>query len=44
MTISIEKICVIGVGLMGHGIATEFAVAGFDVALVDRDDEQIALA
>ncbi len=29
---------------MGHGIAVEFAVAGYDVSLVDRDDEQIALA
>ena len=31
----------IGAGLMGHGIATEFAVAGFDVSLVDRDDESL---
>lgn len=29
---------------MGHGIAVEFAVAGIDVSIVDRDDAQLELA
>ena len=32
---SIQKIGVVGAGLMGHGIAQEFALAGYDVALHD---------
>ncbi len=44
MTNSFDRICVIGAGLMGHGIAVEFAVAGYDVSLVDSEVEQIALA
>lgn len=36
---SIQHISVVGAGLMGHGIAQEFAVAGFDVRLHDRSDE-----
>lgn len=39
-----EKVCIIGAGLMGHGIAVEFAVAGYDISLVDSEVEQIALA
>ena len=32
---SIERVAVIGAGLMGHGIALEFAVAGLRVAITD---------
>lgn len=35
----IQQIAVIGAGLMGHGIAQEFAVAGFSVCLYDLTDE-----
>ena len=35
----IERIAVVGAGLMGHGIAQEFAVAGYDVRLYDRSAE-----
>ncbi len=35
MTSSIERISVVGAGIMGHGIAQEFAAAGFDVTLTD---------
>jgi len=31
----IEKIAVIGAGMMGHGIAQVFAVHGYDVMLQD---------
>ncbi len=34
---SIRRIAVVGAGLMGHGIAQEFAVAGYEVSLVDTD-------
>ncbi len=34
----IEKVCVLGAGLMGNGIAQVCALAGYDVAL--RDIEQ----
>jgi 3-hydroxybutyryl-CoA dehydrogenase len=34
---TIQRIAVIGAGLMGHGIALEFAAHGFDVSLQDRD-------
>jgi 3-hydroxybutyryl-CoA dehydrogenase len=33
----IRRIGVIGAGLMGHGIAQEFALAGYDVRLYDLD-------
>ncbi len=39
MSGSIDRICVIGAGSMGHGIATEFATAGIEVSLVDQDDQ-----
>lgn len=32
----INRVAVIGAGLMGHGIALEFAAAGYDVAYTDR--------
>ena len=35
----IKKICVIGAGIMGHGIAQLAATHGYDVNLVDVDDE-----
>ncbi len=38
---SIETIGVIGAGQMGNGIAHVFALAGYDVRLNDRDEEQI---
>ena len=37
----IRRIAVIGAGLMGHGIAIDFARAGFDVALYDIDDAKL---
>jgi 3-hydroxybutyryl-CoA dehydrogenase len=38
----IRRIAVIGAGTMGHGIAQEFALAGYDTRLVDQTDEQLA--
>jgi 3-hydroxybutyryl-CoA dehydrogenase len=35
----IRRIAVVGAGLMGHGIAQEFAVAGYDVSLTDTNSE-----
>lgn len=40
----IRNISVIGAGLMGHGIAQEFALAGFKVALHDVSDEKLSQA
>lgn len=34
---SIKRVTVVGAGLMGHGIAQEFAVAGYEVSLTDTD-------
>ena len=39
-----KRVAVIGAGLMGHGIAQEFAVAGFDVVLQARTDESLSKA
>ena len=36
-----QRITVIGAGLMGHGIAQEFALAGHSVRLNDVDDERL---
>lgn len=33
----IRRVTVVGAGLMGHGIAQEFAVAGYEVSVVDTD-------
>jgi 3-hydroxyacyl-CoA dehydrogenase len=44
MTDDIRRIAVVGAGLMGHGIALEFAAFGFAVALHDRDPGQLARA
>ena len=40
----ISHIAVIGAGLMGHGIAQEFATAGYTVQLHDVTDEKLATA
>ena len=37
----IQRIAVVGAGLMGHGIALEFAAYGYDVRLHDRDEAQL---
>jgi 3-hydroxybutyryl-CoA dehydrogenase len=41
---TIQRIAVIGAGLMGHGIALEFAAHGYDVALQDRDQSALERA
>ncbi len=40
----VRRIAVIGAGLMGHGIAQEFAVAGYEVTLNDLSAERLARA
>ena len=40
----ITQIAVIGAGLMGHGIAQEFASAGYRVFMHDVTDEQLETA
>jgi 3-hydroxybutyryl-CoA dehydrogenase len=40
----IRHIAVVGAGLMGHGIALEFAANGFDVALHDQSPAQLERA
>ncbi len=37
-----SKIAVIGSGLMGHGIAQVFAVAGYQVAVIDPNQQSLA--
>lgn len=37
----IDDVAVIGAGVMGHGIAIEFAEAGYSVALQDIDEEML---
>jgi 3-hydroxybutyryl-CoA dehydrogenase len=39
-----ERVAVVGAGLMGHGIAQVFAVAGHEVALTDESTEVLATA
>jgi len=41
MTASIKTVAVIGGGLMGHGIALEFALHGYDVCLQSRSQESL---
>ncbi len=41
---AIHKIGIIGAGQMGNGIAHVFAIAGYDVALTDISEEQLAKA
>ena len=40
----IKKVAVIGSGIMGHGIAEVFALAGFDVSLEDSFPEALEKA
>ncbi len=40
----IHRIAVIGAGIMGHSIAQDFALAGYDVALNARSEESLARA
>ena len=37
----INRIAVVGAGLMGHGIAQEFAVAGYEVGLTSRSRDSL---
>ena len=37
----IRSVAVIGAGLMGHGIAIEFTLAGYDVRLHSRSEESL---
>jgi 3-hydroxyacyl-CoA dehydrogenase len=37
----IHKIGIVGAGLMGHGIAQEFALAGYEVRLHDLSNEKL---
>ena len=37
----VKQIAVVGAGLMGHGIALEFALAGYDVRLQSRSQESL---
>ncbi len=43
-TPTIKKISVIGSGMMGHAIAEEFAVAGYEVILYGRSEESLKQA
>ena len=40
----IQRIAVVGAGLMGHGIALELALAGYDVRLTSRSQESLQRA
>jgi len=40
----VRRITVVGVGLMGHGIALEYAAAGYDVRVNDASQEELAAA
>jgi 3-hydroxybutyryl-CoA dehydrogenase len=42
--VDVRRIAVIGAGLMGHGIAQEFAVAGYEVGLYDVDEQRLGEA
>jgi len=41
---NIRRVSVVGAGLMGHGIAQEFALAGYEVRIHDRNDELLQIA
>lgn len=38
---TIQKIAIVGAGLMGHGIAQEFTLAGYPVAMNDLDEDRL---
>ena len=40
----ISKLAIIGAGLMGHGIAQEFALAGYQVRIHDVTEEKLRQA
>ncbi len=40
----IQRVAVIGTGLMGHGIAQSFAVKGYDVCLLSRNKDSLTKA
>lgn len=40
----IKRVAVVGAGLMGHGIAQEFALAGYQVRINDLTDEKLQQA
>jgi 3-hydroxybutyryl-CoA dehydrogenase len=40
----VRRIAVIGAGIMGHGIAQEFAAGGYEVGLYDVDDARLDAA
>ena len=40
----VRRIGVIGAGLMGHGVALQFAIGGYDVAVVDTTDDNLRRA
>lgn len=40
----IQRVAVIGTGLMGHGIAQTFAMKGFDVHLLSRSEDRLKYA
>jgi len=40
----IQRVAVIGTGLMGHGIAQAFALKGYDVNLLSRNSDSLAKA
>ena len=40
----IQRIAIVGAGLMGHGIAQEFALAGYQVSLHSRTEESLQKA
>src|SRR5215510_4030882 len=42
MSQSLRTLAVVGAGNMGSGIAQKMATEGFDVILVDVDDEKVA--
>ena len=37
----IKKVCVVGAGTMGHGIAQVFAQKGYEVNLLDTEEERL---
>ncbi len=41
-TANIRRVALIGVGIMGSGMAAEWAAAGHDVTLFARDEERVA--